>query len=349
MARFRVLSLDGGGIRGAFAAAFLARVEEQLDEPIARYFDLIVGTSTGGLIAAALGIDKSAAEICKLYETEGRDIFRRPRGLMSRCLDAAIRCVPRLGICRALQCKYTQDGLRTLANGLFGTRTLGSVRITRVALTSVDLRCGKQVVFKTPHLPEMIRDPHRQIADAVLATCAAPTYFPHAVIERGTAFCDGGVWANNPSLVGYAEAVRVAQECQRTNIDPCFDREDIHILSVGSGSHRYYYNPPENAGLLWWGPKIVDFLFTTQSQGVISTAKYLLGARYHRMDFELPDPSWSLDAVEKLDELIHLGRERATEEFAMLRPLFFDEPTSPYTPFLALDSQQSEQPELAIR
>jgi patatin-like phospholipase/acyl hydrolase len=79
---FRILSLDGGGIRGTFSAAFLARIEEHLDYPIGRYFDLIAGTSTGGIIAIGLGLGLSAKEILRLYEEKGPAIFDQQHGVL---------------------------------------------------------------------------------------------------------------------------------------------------------------------------------------------------------------------------------------------------------------------------
>src|SRR5947207_9104557 len=85
---FRILSLDGGGIRGVFPAAFLARLEEHLEHPIGRYFDLIAGTSTGGIIAIGLGLGLSAGDIVKLYVEQGPAIFDQEHGVVGNWVRA---------------------------------------------------------------------------------------------------------------------------------------------------------------------------------------------------------------------------------------------------------------------
>src|ERR1700680_4208414 len=88
---FRILSLDGGGIRGVFPAAFLARLEEHLEYPIGRYFDLIAGTSTGGIIAIGLGLGLSAGDILKLYVEQGPAIFDQEHGVVENWIRQRLR------------------------------------------------------------------------------------------------------------------------------------------------------------------------------------------------------------------------------------------------------------------
>jgi uncharacterized protein len=117
---FRILSLDGGGIRGVFPAAFLARLEEHLEHPIGRYFDLIAGTSTGGIIAIGLGLGLSAADILKLYVEQGPAIFDQEHGAIGNWVRQKLR-----GIAHLLITKHSSEPLRRALEGVLGRRRLG--------------------------------------------------------------------------------------------------------------------------------------------------------------------------------------------------------------------------------
>jgi hypothetical protein len=245
---FRILSLDGGGIRGAFAAAFLARMEEELGHPITDYFDLITGTSTGGLIALALGLGEPAECIKRFYLERGPQIFvRRPPTSMPMwqraCLSIAKRKFPRLEKDGLHRSKYDAAALADALKSIYGNRTMEDAIRCRLVIPAVDLIYGRTVTFKTPHQPDFIRDRRLSAVDVALATAAAPTFFPHAVIGSGSAFSDGGLWANNPAIVGYVEAMRIREVCRRPDHDPVFDPEDIHMLSIGTGEPRYFAKP----------------------------------------------------------------------------------------------------------
>ncbi len=337
-ASFRVLSLDGGGIRGAFGAAFLAELERRLGRPVAACFDLLAGTSTGGVIATALALGEPAARIESFYLERGPEIFTRPKvstPLWARIVAQALR--QHLGGVDAdwlCACKYGSEALRRALTEVFGTRTLESAR-RRLVVPAVDLARGQTVVFKTPHLPGLERDREFRAVDVILATTAAPTYFSHAVIGPGSAYCDGGLWANNPAVVAYAEACRIATLCKRPGIDPVFGPADVSMLSVGTGQHPYFVTPPgSRSGLNYWGPRLLEVMGAAQSQGVGFQAKYLLGDdRYTRVDFAIQDRSWRLDAAEVVDRLVHLGREAAIAQMEGLAPRFFQRDAPTYTAF----------------
>src|SRR6266480_5494931 len=104
---FRILSLDGGGIRGVFPAAFLSKLEEHLDKPIGRYFDLIAGTSTGGIIAIGLGLGLSAGDIVKLYVEQGPAIFDQEHGVVGNWVRAKVR-----GMAHLFVTKHSSEPLR---------------------------------------------------------------------------------------------------------------------------------------------------------------------------------------------------------------------------------------------
>ncbi len=321
--RFRVLSLDGGGIRGAFAAAFLAELEQQLDAPIRRYWNLIAGTSTGGIIALAASFDEPMARVVDFYRDHGPGIFARrsPKrlGWKGRLMRACSqRWLSGLGV-RAddlFQTRYDHQPLRTALDNVLGSRTLLDAK-TRVLIPAVDLSKGAPVVFKTPHLADAnSRDRQFSAVDIALATASAPTYFPHTTMGTGSAYTDGGLWANNPVLVSMAEANRLLGNIV-----------GVEVLSIGTGKGRYSVVPPEaDAGIAWWGPRLIEVMSRSQSDGSMRVAEFMLGSRCSRVDFDLPDSSWQLDSVEYVDRLIHFGREAAHQRLASLGSSILDEP-----------------------
>ena len=343
---FRILSLDGGGIRGAFTASFLAQIESRIDGTIGDYFDLVAGTSTGGLIAIAVAAGIPANSVVKLYETHGPEIFRPQKNYRARTRAQRLLISPALRILRPaarkllgvrvddlLQTKYRAEALKAALVEVFADSKVETLRKCRVVIPSVDATAGRIVVFKTPHLPNLTRDRHESLVDVLLATTAAPTYFPHAANSSSGAFLDGGLWANNPSLVAYTEAMKIKMACTR-DVDPQFTPNEVQIFSIGTGEPRYSLKPPGNqAGLGWWGPKVFDVMSMSQSQGVDCHLRYLLGNRYRRINFDVPDSSWTLDAIEHLGALVHTGRQTAHDHLAGLIQDFFSEGRPDYAPF----------------
>jgi len=337
---FRILSLDGGGIRGAYTAACLARLEHEIGRPITDYFDLIAGTSTGGIIALALALGEPAERIQRFFSERGPQIFtpREPVGLrllQRMCLTAVKRKFPSLDERMLHRSKYSSDALRDALTEVFGDRTLEAATASRVVIPAVDLICGRTITFKTPHQPNFIRDRHLKAVDVALATGAAPAYFPQASIKDGSAFADGGLWANNPSVVAWVEAMKIRHVCKRPGIDPVFPSDGIFMVSIGTGEPRYYAKPgPQDDGLLWWGPRLFDVAGGAQSQGAHFQALYLMGEqRYVRINFQMPSEPWPLDEVGVLPQLLHYGEQAAVDLYPRLREHFFSTSKPPYQPF----------------
>jgi uncharacterized protein len=192
----------------------------------------------------------------------------------------------------------------------------------------------KGLVFKTPHMPTLFRDRAIRLLDVLLSTTAAPTYFPHAVVHPGSAYIDGGIWANNPSMVAYTEAIKICETCNRNGLDEPFSHCDISVLAVGTGKPKYALEPPPaGAGLAWWAPYLFDVASLSQAQGVDFQMRYLLGDRYRRVDYDIPENGWALDRVDLIDRLCHLGSHRATDMLMELRPMFFTDPVPRFHPF----------------
>ena len=213
---FRILSIDGGGMRGLFPASFLAGIEERYlnGQSVADYFDLIVGTSTGGIIALGLGAGLKASEMRDLYVERGREIFPPRSGLR--------RVFHRIG--RAVMHGYDEEALERVLREYLGETLLGD-SIVRLCIPSFEGKHSEVFVFKTPHHQDFRLDWREKMVKVALATSAAPTYF-RPLDDGGYRFIDGGIWANNPIVIGLVEAL--------TSFST--PRERIRILSLGCGS-----------------------------------------------------------------------------------------------------------------
>jgi uncharacterized protein len=337
---FRILSLDGGGIRGTFTAAFLEGVEDRLGMPVAGFFDMIAGTSTGAIIAVALAMGLTATDVVTMYRTFGRNIFtRRHRSWWRRLRDVPSNLILSrfdLDWDALLRSKYGSAALANAVEEVLGDHRLEAAQ-RRLIVPSVRTSLGRPIVFRTPHFENQDRDRHLTAVDVILATTAAPTYFPPHWIEDKHAegqYVDGGLWANHPGLLAYSEAVRISRECRRS-VDPRFTAEDVMVLSLGTGESPSAFRLPEGqAGVLRWAPHLLDLMMVSQSQGTHRMLRYLLpDARYHRINFIHESEGWELDAIEQLDVLIANGRSEARNMFNRIPPGFFHGDAPQFVPF----------------
>jgi patatin-like phospholipase/acyl hydrolase len=207
----RILSIDGGGIKGVFPASFLATIEDSIGGKVADYFDLIAGTSTGGVIALGLGLGFTATETLMFYEELGSTVFRGSR---------LLRYLRRLGFS-----KYSQKELRGALESIVSERKLGE-STKRLVIPSLNLETGEVYIYKTSHHPRLERDYKEKVVDIALATTAAPTYFPTHRSAAGVPLIDGGVWANNPVGLAVIEAIGVLN----------WPRNSLRVLSLGCGT-----------------------------------------------------------------------------------------------------------------
>ena len=305
----RILALDGGGIKGVFSAAFLASLEEETKEPIGRYFDLIAGTSTGGIIALALGLGYSASNILHLYRALGQRVFARRRRWFE------VRSIFRP--------KYDSAPLRDVLTEHFGQRQLGESS-TRLVIPSLSLETGKVHVFKTAHHNRFQKD-YREAAVAVaLAAAAAPTYFPAYRHGSGLPLVDGGIWANNPVGVAAVEALGVLG----------WDRHEIRILSIGCSSPlSVEAGRRRPKGFLYWAREIADLFASAQSFSSLGTAQLLAGHdNVFRVAPVMPPGRFALDDATEIPSLEGLGYGEAREWLPRLRHVFLVEPAEPFAP-----------------
>jgi hypothetical protein len=197
---FKMLSIDGGGIKGLYSAKVLQHFEEKFNCHIADYFDLLCGTSTGGLIALGLSLRIPAADLVKFYVEKGPLIFPdRTKNKVLRAYDTFRQAL--------WKGKFSDEILRSALEEIFGERTIGESN-NLLCIPSYTITEARPWIFKYDH-GELSRDNKAKYVDVALATTAAPTYFPVAEIDYydDKQFIDGGIWANNPTLVGYIEAL----------------------------------------------------------------------------------------------------------------------------------------------
>ena len=254
---FKILSLDGGGIKGIFPAGILTFLEENcLDgQPIGDYFDLITGTSTGGILALGLGAGLTARALMDLYVNEGYRVFppqQRRNGLKLWR--------------RLLRNRYDRAALDELLQKTLGSKTLRDSRY-RLLIPATEARHGDPAVYKTPHHPGYFLDGDKPMAEVAAATSAAPTYL-EPVLQDGYILLDGGIWANNPTMMGLVEALT------------CFtvERENIVVLSLGCGQDGFRINPTQaaGAGQYQWR-EIIYVAMHYQSLNAVNQAGLLLG------------------------------------------------------------------------
>lgn len=256
---FQVLALDGGGYRGLFAAQVLAEWERLAGRPIANCFDLIVGTSTGGIIALGLASGMPASALVDFYVKDGREIFPARR--------SGWRFIA--GARHWFWAKYGPDPLEQALKRRFKDRTLADLA-TPVVIPSFKLEEGRHWYFKTPHFSDNRLDHVRPLWEVARATSAAPTYFPAFRSSASEVFVDGGVLANNPSLVGYLEVLINFSEW----------KSRVKILNLGTEGAECALPRPRllSGGLLAWAKSAPDLLMQAQAASIESLMPRLLGA-----------------------------------------------------------------------
>jgi len=310
--RFQILALDGGGIKGLFSAAVLASIEEDLQIDITDYFDLIVGSSTGGIIALGLGLGLRPKEIVEFYAKRGPAIFRGLFGLRSAG-HWFLRKFPQQPLCEALQ-----------SSDVFGDRKLGDSKKPLV-ITSYNLGEDDVYLFKTPHHEHLKRDWKVPAWKVALATSAAPTYFPPCRHVDGIRHVDGGLWANNPTLVGIAEAVSMFG----------VSLNEIAVLNLGTSDAVVKRSRSLNwGGKLFWAKPAVDLVMRAQSLGVYTQSIHMIGRKnIVRLDPKVPDGLFALDKANRASEL----RAKAAHESRILCPAmerqFLKHTARPYFPY----------------
>jgi len=281
---FRILSIDGGGIRGVYPAHILKCMSERLEIRANEHFDMITGTSTGSIIAAAVACQVNPAEILNMYKEHGRAIFTKKKSWWPSKVRPVFHSL------------YDSKYLSKVLSDILGDIKLGEVS-TPLLLPATDIGCGGVHVFKSGYSQDFTRDKHVLVRDAVLASCSAPTYFdPKRVGEYLLA--DGGLWANNPSLAAIIDAK------YRLNIP----LKNVRVFSLGTGQTKTMYGVKKSRkwGFMrgWRGKELISFFMSLQGQATHNYLKLLLKKnQILRLDFESEHPL-SLDDCSAVDDLI---------------------------------------------
>ena len=249
---FKILSIDGGGIKGLYSSTILEHLEGQIDGVIGDYFDMICGTSTGGLIALALSLGMPATEMSELYTKNGEKIF--PKQGKN---EAKFRQYVKGG-------KYSNVALIKVLEETFGKNKLKDCN-NLVCIPSYSITDGRPWIFKYGHKDWMDRkrDDEALCVDVALATSAAPTFLPVVELSMydNKQFIDGGVYANNPTLVGFLEAMTFF-------VGPEKDYNELEILSISSLNPTLGEKPGAKTerSLRDWKEKLSDTMLNGQAK-----------------------------------------------------------------------------------
>ncbi|WGV25113.1 patatin-like phospholipase family protein [Halotia branconii] len=279
--KYKILAIDGGGIRGIIPALLLAEIERRTQKPISSLFDLIAGTSSGGILA--LGLTKprlntevsdnlspaeyTAEDLFQLFLEYGAEIFYEP--LFEKILGPLEDFfLP----------KYSSESREEILKQYFGNSPLEN-NLKEVFVTSYDIEHRIPILFTNKSAKQNIESKNFRnfcggfsLLDAALATSATPTYFaPHRIVNAHNndsvyTLIDGGVIANNPAHLAILEA----QISNRQQANRVINTEDIVIVSLGTGSltSAFHYSKVKNWGLLQWGRPLLNIVFDGGSEVV---------------------------------------------------------------------------------
>lgn len=271
MQKFNVLSLSGGGYMGLYSALVLSEIEQKNGRPIGESFDLVAGTSIGGILALAIAQGTELEKVVRSFLKNGDKIFSQrptPKTKMERVWDT-LRFIS--------GSKYDNLNLRSAIEEFIDPDLRMGDLERRVAIASVNLTKGLPHTFRTAYSPIHSNSASVRCIDVALATSAAPTLLPIHEI-RQEFYSDGGAYANSPDLIGMHEAETIC------GVNPA----KIHMLSVGSTTATYDFPRPQSTsfGLREWteGQRIVKVVLATQQCHASRIIKGRIGERYFRVD-----------------------------------------------------------------
>lgn len=291
----KMLSIDGGGIRGVFPIAILQSIETELDTPVGELFDVIAGTSTGAIIASAAAMKIPMDQIMESYHAYGKKIFTRRA---------------KVGFFESV---YSDRYLRRLLQMAFDEKTLNEIT-KPLLIPAVDITHGKPFIYRSNFAEAKEKATGVKLWDAVLSSCSAPIYFPPNHVNDTYLSIDGGLWANNPSLVCITEAIHNFHS----------KLEEIEIMSIGTGQQKIDFTTEEqNWGIRQWlpvqfpslkvTPKLLDLAMDLSSESISYHCRLLLGDHYLRLNERLSDEV-PFDDVNCMEELTFLGGKAFSEK-----------------------------------
>jgi patatin-like phospholipase/acyl hydrolase len=328
--KFKILSIDGGGIRGVIPCKILEFIESQTGGSLADQFDLLAGTSTGGIISLGLSTRKpdshetyTASEMLQLYRENGRAIFqKRKRDLLSR-LGSLLNFTEQL-----TANPYESANIENILTKYFDERKLSEVN-TDVLVTTYDIEVGKPFYFSSrlaKHNHSADNKEDFLIKEIARSTSAAPTYFEPSLVQGSPGdelvFVDGGVFANNPSILAYAEAKELHKLSAPKAFLPVVQSSDddlpFYMLSLGTGT-----SPKSISGkdavkwrtAEWLNPLLSSVFMQSVAESTHYTMQHLLppytdgSLRYQRFNMNIPEENSEMDdaSVKNIDELCDIA------------------------------------------
>lgn len=283
--KVKILSLDGGGLRGIIPVLILKRIEEITGKKIHELFDVIVGTSTGGIIACGLTCTKDGInplltidKLIELYSTKGDIIFPAKKNFITKSISS---------INSIFNPKFSPKGLDGLLTEYFGDLTLVDT-LKPVIVSSYDLKNNEIMMFKTRNAIWNKEKYNAKLKDVCRATSAAPTYLPSFEMEydgKNRICIDGGIYINNPAMAGVSDVLR---SIEGLNI------KDIECLSLGTGvySENLGLKKTNSWGLLNWGKPISSLMMQADSKATTYECNEIL-KKHLRLQVFIDDESKS--------------------------------------------------------
>jgi patatin-like phospholipase/acyl hydrolase len=276
--KVRILSIDGGGLRGIVPLLILKEIEKETGKKIHELFDLIVGTSTGGIITCGLTCTKDGKnplvtidQLIELYTTKGNEIFPYSKNIFSKIGK---------GINSVFNPKFKPNGLERLLEQYFADYTLLNT-LKPIIVTSYDIKNNEVIMFKSRKAKDNSTY-NAKLKDICRATSAAPTYLPSYEMyfdTKNRVLVDGGVYINNPALAGVADLIKSSG----VNI------EDVECLSLGTGAHSETFGiKSEGWGMVNWVKPITTVMMQASSKSVVYECEQFL-SKYHRVQVTIDD------------------------------------------------------------
>ncbi|MXZ58530.1 MAG: patatin-like phospholipase family protein [Rhodothermaceae bacterium] len=318
---FRVLSLDGGGVRGVCSAVYLSELEKQVGSPLHQYFDLICGTSAGGIIAISLALEIPMDRVLDMFQNKADEVFNRKLpGKNKFCAMLA-------------DVLYSNEPFHSNLQDLVGAKSKIGDAKCRLCIPAVNMTTGKAVVFKTRHDTYLKYDYLLPAWKVAAATSAAPIYFKPVTIPGRGKFVDGGLWANTPASIGILEGLRLKKSL-----------DDIELLAIGTGSSTFQRSADHGKGILsriiqkrkdglmGWNTDLVKLTMNVQTDREENFMKFMLEDRYCRVQFPLPQVGFELDSVHDVEALSEIAFEEAKCSVHEISQRFLTTKATPFTP-----------------
>lgn len=313
---FQILAISGGGYRGLYSALILAELERKANKPLAQCFDLICGTSIGGIMALALGMEIPMATIVEMLIQKGPNIFKESFRWLPKSISSPLSM--------AFRSKYLQEELKNELQVIFKNSVIGDIAIKghRVLIPAVNFTQSKPQLFKTPHHKIFSNDLGLSLLDVSLSTSAAPPYFPMHHIEDLGYFIDGGIVGNSPELFGIHEATHFLK----------IKEDRVRVLGIGTLDQMVVpkANQRPNIGWLGWGlgKKLFNLTISSQQSSTRFIVQHKLGDRYVLVNKTIPsEKARSLELDDANENSTRMLKEEAgasiQEELSKEEVLFF--------------------------